>query len=486
MDDEPALQCNEKPGCRRRRSNDVDSRQHSGRKELAAYQAECWHYAGSIYFKASLYVLAFEYMSKAQNVFDKYGIEKYPHTLYYADGLATCYYQFGEYREAVKYLRKTMLLPHYWSSLIYFASIHNTIGLCYQQLKQYDSAAIWYNKSYETAAAHKDSFYMSLAHGNLGYTYYLQEEYDKALPLLYADYTGSIRAGETGSATNAALTLAAVYIKKGQLATAEKYLAFSRGFVYDSRIVSVLKFWYEDLYNLSRAKDDYKNIGLYADSLLVYRDSVSAMRDKKTFNQEVLKLETERHMNEVSQLESRRKQQILLRNSLLVGLVLLAIIALLGVNRQLLKRNKEKELAQQQLHFAEQELTNYIQKLQEKNDLLVQLRDEIDQENNSHERAGHINKLLAATILTEEDWKNFQQLFEKVYPGFFIRLKEKMPDLSATDTRLLALAKLKLLPKDMAPMLGVGYEAVKKARQRLRKKINLPEEGGLEELVGLI
>jgi tetratricopeptide (TPR) repeat protein len=449
-------------------------------------EAECWHYAGDFYFKGSMYVPAFEYMRKAQNVFDKYGGEKYAYILRYADGLAGCYYQFGEYSEAIRYLKKTMLLPSYWSTLIYFPSINNTIGLCYQQLKQYDSAAIWYNKSYEMAATFKDSFYMSLAHGNLGFSYYLQKQYDKALPLLDADYAGSLRAGEMGSATNAALTLTAIYIKKGQLAAAEKYMALSRDYVYNSGNFLLLKFWYEDLYNLSKAKQDYKGSSLYADSLLIYKDSVTAMLDKKAFNQEVLKLETEKHMNEVNQLENKRRQQILLRNSLLAGLVLLAIIAVLGVNRQLLKRNKEKELAQQQLRFAEQELINYIQKLKEKNDLLEQIRNEISEGNDEHERTDHINKLLTATILTEDDWKNFRQLFEKVYPGFFIRLKEKMPDLSATDTRLLALTKLQLLPKDMASMLGVSYDAVKKARQRLRKKINLPEEGGLEELAEMI
>jgi len=455
-------------------------------KDWELTQAECWHFAGGFYYKGGMYTLAFEHMQKAQNVFDKYDTKKYPHLLRYQDALAGCYYHFGEYRQAIKHLKKTAQLPPQLSSFIYFPSIYNTIALCYQHLKQYDSAAIWYKKSYETAASFKDSFYMSLAYGNLGFTYYLQHQYDKALPLLEADYISSIRARETGSATNAALTIAAIYIKKEKLADAEKYMALCRQHVYTSGSVSQLKNWYENLYNLSKAKGDYKNIGLYADSLLFYTDSVAALRDKKAFNQAVLKIETEQHLNEVNQLESKRKQQILLRNSLLAVLVLLAVIALLWVNRQLLKRNKEKELVQQQLQFAEQELINYTQKLKEKNAVVEQLRSEINTGKESNERVGNINSLLAATILTEDDWKKFRQLFEKVYPGFFVRLKEKMPDLSAADIRLLALTKLHLPPKDMASMLGVSYDAIKKARQRLRKKINLPEEGDLQELIEMI
>ena len=113
--------------------------------------------------------------------------------------------------------------------------------------------------------------------------------------------------------------------------------------------------------------------------------------------------------------------------------------------------------------------------------MLEQLRGEIT--DMSEERTENMNRLLDATILTEDDWKKFRQLFEKVYPGFFIHLKERIPDLSATDTRLLSLTRLKLPLKDMASMLGVSYDAVKKAKQRLRKKINLPDDKELEDLV---
>jgi hypothetical protein len=280
--------------------------------------------------------------------------------------------------------------------------------------------------------------------------------------------------------------LAAIYIKKGELSSAEKYMSASRQFVYAHGEPAQLKNWYENLYYLSKKKGDYKNVGLYGDSLLYFKDSLTAMNDKKAYNQAVLKIETEKHLNEISQLESARKQQILLRNSLLIGLILVAIIGFLWVNRQLLKRNKEKELAQQQLQFAEQELINYTQQLKEKTEVLEQLRDEMNKENISQERTENINKLLGATILTDDDWKKFQQLFEKVYPGFFIHLKEKIPELSATDIRVLALTKLKLPIKDMASMLGVGYDAVRKSKQRLRKKVNLPNDQDLDDLVEMV
>lgn len=464
----------------------LEAAEVAGERNWILTQGECLHYAGAFYFGHNVYSPAFEYMLKAQKVFRKEDFGESGYTLRYYDGLASCYYHFGEYEQSLRYLQQITKLPAYWNAVVYFPSIYNTIGLCYRHLKKYDSARIWFNKSHDAAAAVSDSFYMALSNGNLGQAYYLQGEYDKALPLVEIDYAVSMRVRELGSAANAAILLAAIHIKKGELAKAEHYIEACRQFVSVSKDPVLLKNWYDNLYRFYKAKQDYRNVDFYTDSLFFYKDSVTALRDKKVSSQALLKIEAEQHINEVNQLENRRKQQILMRNSLLTGLVLLSVIALLWVNRQLLKRNKEKELAQQQLHFAQQELLLHTHKLKEKNELLEQLRGEMNSQHNGNERIENINRLHATTILTEDDWKTFRELFEKVYPGFFIRLKEKMPDLGAADTRLLALTKLQLPPKDMAAMLGVSYDAIKKARQRLRKKINLPEEGNLDELVEMI
>jgi tetratricopeptide (TPR) repeat protein len=457
----------------------------AGERSWFLTQAECWHTAGNFYFIAEHYGPAFEYMKKAQDVFDQYTAPQYVYTRRYSDALADCYYRFGEYEQAIVYLKKSMGLEPLKSRL-YFPSIYNTIGLCYQQLKNYDSAAIWYRKSYKAAAKQKDSFYMALANGNLGYSYYLQGRYADALPLIETDYRVSIRVGERGSAANAAMALASVFIMQGELVKAEQYLTASRPVVYAERNIRLFQMWYDNLYRFYKAKGEFQKAQLYADSVLAYKDSLALQRDKKLFNQTVLKVQTEKYLNEVNQLEARRRQQVLLRNGLLAILILTAIIGLLVVNRRLLKKGKEKELAEQQLQFAREQLISFTQSLKEKNEVVEQLRRQMDIQIAGHDRSAQINQLLSSTILTDDDWKTFRNLFEKVHPGFFIRLKEKMPDLSAADIRLLALTKLQLPPKDMAAMLGVSYEAIKKARQRLRKKINLPEEGSPEELVEMI
>jgi DNA-binding CsgD family transcriptional regulator len=60
-----------------------------------------------------------------------------------------------------------------------------------------------------------------------------------------------------------------------------------------------------------------------------------------------------------------------------------------------------------------------------------------------------------------------------VYPGFFVNLSKNYPFLSAADTRLLALIKLGLNNPEMANMLGITIDGIIKAKQRLRKKLDI-------------
>ena len=61
-----------------------------------------------------------------------------------------------------------------------------------------------------------------------------------------------------------------------------------------------------------------------------------------------------------------------------------------------------------------------------------------------------------------------------------------MPELTPAEIRFMTLAKLNLSTKEMAASLGVSAQSVRVTRHRLLKKINLPEEGSLADLVNSI
>lgn len=79
-------------------------------------------------------------------------------------------------------------------------------------------------------------------------------------------------------------------------------------------------------------------------------------------------------------------------------------------------------------------------------------------------------------ILTPEDWQAFKALFEKSYPGLLQKVRARYPDISEAEERLFLLLKLNLSSREIADILGVQTDTVKKTRNRLRKKLALQKE----------
>jgi hypothetical protein len=208
--------------------------------------------------------------------------------------------------------------------------------------------------------------------------------------------------------------------------------------------------------------------------------------------------EIAQYTQDIRMLENTRDRQILMRNGMLVILLLSGVIIALWINRQKYKQRKEFELQRMQQQIAENELLQarteleaFTETILQKNELIESIQNEIDQLRSpehlaSSDRAEQINALLNATILTEDDWKEFRRRFDKVHPAFFGRIKEAFPDLTPADLRLLALTKLRLAPREMMSMLGVSYDAIKKSRKRLITRLHLPGEESLGEFVNQV
>ena len=125
----------------------------------------------------------------------------------------------------------------------------------------------------------------------------------------------------------------------------------------------------------------------------------------------------------------------------------------------------------------------FTENIIEKTNLIEKLESQIKGKEATSEQHTIISELSYQTILTEDDWNKFKSLFEKIYPGFFIKLKEKFPDITLAEQRMAALTRLRLTTKQIASMLGISVDSVHKSRQRLRQRFQVSAEENLDELV---
>lgn len=162
------------------------------------------------------------------------------------------------------------------------------------------------------------------------------------------------------------------------------------------------------------------------------------------------------------------------------------------LQRESERERKQRLKAEDELKNAASLLEQYTDHLKQKNSLIEKFSAEMAELEQKlkgvaiDENPEYLQKLRESIILTENDWQDFRGLFNQVHSGYIYRLKDKYTGLTESEIRLLTLMKLRLSQNEMANMLGVSNDAVRKAKQRLKKKLNMSPEETLEDLVSLV
>ncbi len=148
----------------------------------------------------------------------------------------------------------------------------------------------------------------------------------------------------------------------------------------------------------------------------------------------------------------------------------------------------ELETVRLEAKVNQTKLEEFTRHLLEKSQLITALQAQVNAANHPQEllRTEKREQLYHTNILTQADWEMFKSRFEQAYPGFQEKLETHYPQLSPNELRLLLLAKIGLTTAtEVASMLGISAEAVRKARHRLRKKLDMPD-ASLEDIFLII
>jgi len=451
--------------------------------------------ASTILFDNGKYGPSFEQAGIAYDIFKNLSLEKYPESNIYIAEMATRFYYFAQYDTAIHLLKEATNVAPPWNNMPKLYSVLNTLALCYMKTEKYDSAIHYFKKAYDEALLQKHEVWEGIITGNMGLLYYKTHEYQLALPALLAGVQISKNLNNSLGLPNASVALAGIYFSYGDMAKTQKYIDLSREHFSDLDANRLTDFYYI-LSKYEEQKKNHKLAYIYLDSSHFYKEKLYKEQHTNIFDRNRQMMEAEKYISRIKLLESEKNSHELTKKGMIALLILTCIITVLWISRVRAKKNialktaaLEKIQVSEQLYRSQHELRSFTAVLREKNELIEKLKADIIEAHPHHtedERMAALAQLNQAIILTEEDWNKFRDLFNKVYPGFFIRLKERMPELTASDIRVLALTRLNLSQKEMASMLGIGYDAIRKARQRLRHKVNLEKDESIEELAKMI
>lgn len=151
------------------------------------------------------------------------------------------------------------------------------------------------------------------------------------------------------------------------------------------------------------------------------------------------------------------------------------------------KRNiaLEKEIMQQRINAMNDELernkkalTSTTLKLIQNSELNIKQMEDlmVVKKISSDEVKRIINQVICRYVSNskQKNWEEFEILFEKVHKSFYDKLSEKFPDISANERKLCAFIKLNMNTKDISAITFQSEETLKKAKYRLRKKLQIP------------
>ena len=85
----------------------------------------------------------------------------------------------------------------------------------------------------------------------------------------------------------------------------------------------------------------------------------------------------------------------------------------------------------------------------------------------------NLKRSIKESARIDKDWVNFQRQFDGVYVGFSKEIKERFPQLTASEIKLCRLMKLNMNSAEIAILLNVSSNTLRSARYRIHKKMNL-------------
>ena len=428
----------------------------------------------------------------AKNGIDLFESLSYPVVPERYQFLAELLYRVREYGECIRYAKKAVAAwqrsPNEFKP--FTVSCMNTVALGYHRQQVYDSALIFYNQALDLAKQIKDTVWTGIVSGNIGQIFYAQGKYDTAYALLKGDYNASKAKGLFDNAGNSLQWAARTNLALGNKATALAEVREAFQLLKQWPDANYLRNAYYTSTQIFREMGNYDSAFYYNNLYSKINDSLEKVVATSSLAISKAKLNDETSRYNIQNLNKEKRSQLLLRNIIIAAIVVLSFVVVLTVNRQRLKEKLKTEKAEQEKLRMEQEVASakeqlkmFTENLVEKTSLIEKLESQAKGKQATSEQQAIISELSRQTILTEEDWNKFRSLFEKIYPGFFVNLQEKVSDITIAELRMAALTRLHLSTNQIASILGISANSVYKTKQRLRQRLNIDPETDIEEAI---
>ena len=399
------------------------------------------------------------------------------------------------------------------------ALIYGKTGHIFEKKKEYDSALHFQNLALQSYKKVDDPTGLALIYDNIGSIYEDLENYDQAYKYFKNAYDINLKQADKAALIINLNNLGDIHRKKGEFNLAIQYttdaLVTARSLSMDYQVNSA----YRDLSKLYREQNNGEMALTYLDSAYEITREIYNRELAKEIAQTATFYELGRKEQQIGILKKDQQIERLIRYAVLGGVGFLIVIGVIitislrhrvtknkrlyeaevelnevtRLNHKLQEDRLEAEIAnkktqEEQLKRELELKSNTIAKsalhVIQKNEFLSDLKKKLKEIRKSDE--ADIPKLIKKlsnsidfSFNLDDDWQEFETIFQQLHHDFFEQLKETYPDLTASEVRLCAMIRLNLNSKDMSTIMGISQDSLRIARYRLRKKLGLDKGSNL-------
>ncbi len=423
------------------------------------------------------------YNLKSIELAEKLGPEKFFDLSHRYNILGELLYHTREYESSIEFSKKAIYNTTDTTFYLWKMFTHNTIGLAYKKLKQYDSAVYYFDKTARLAGGNIADIWVTIPSANKAQIWFEQKKYKEARPFFEADYAASIKVNDQPNAANNLQWLAKIYLAENKPDSALHKAKQALQLLHQSPQAGYFANTYQTLAAIYQQQNRTDSSNKYMQLYNHIHDSIEVVIAGSRSEIVKLRLDDERNRSKITLLEKEKQNEKTKRNAFIAVLLLLGLVAYLFYNRQRIKQRQQQMMKDAELKAAREQMQLFTKTITEKIELIDGLQQQVDQYNLDPVVQQNLEMLKHKTILTEDDWSNFQNLFEKIYPHFFERLKTKSPVITNAELRYAAIIRLQMNNQQAGAMLGISTDSARKTKLRLRQRLNLNEEANLEQFI---
>ena len=428
-------------------------------------------------------------------------------------GIGVIFYYQQNYEKAISFFLKSLKISKKINKKDLISKCCSNLAVIYLEKKDYSKALKFQFYSLSIGKTIENKDITSKCYSNIGLIYFSQNDYNKALEY----YNKSLKEIQDKDGVASVLNnIAFIYNNKKQYEKAVEYSINALNIAKETKSLLIQRNCYDLLSQAYENMQSYRKANEYNKLFKLINDSIyntenlkeiSGLQNKYEMKKKEQELIIQKQENEL--LKNYNKTTILYRNifiaiSLLIFITSFFIFFWIRyraiVNKKISKTEKEliqarlKESENEtiflnmqlqnkkmELEYKNKELVNFALHIVEKNDLMEGLKTLLLNVRKNDDINSIIQSIEQNMLILKKGKKEFEVEIEQISETFFLKLKEKYPDITKNEERLASLLRLNLSSKEIATILNIASNTVDFYRHRLRKKLFIDENVGLYE-----